>query len=85
MAELKSIVTEMASRIPDVSVKVSRVRETVLIRDDKGEFEDIFMQGQDAAQFIAELDDLIEKAPEDLAFEDAIKCLAAPYCENIWN
>lgn len=85
MAELKSVITEMASRIPDVSVKVSRSFETVCIRDESGEFEDIFMQGQDAAQFIAELDDLIEKAPDDLLFEDAMKCLAAPYCENIWN
>ncbi len=85
MSNLKSIVTDMASRIPDVSVKLSRSRETVLIRDDTGEFEDIFMQGHDAAQFIAELDDLIEKAPDDLLFETAIKSLAAPYCENIWN
>lgn len=75
----------MADRIPDVSVKVCRSLETVCIRDTTGEFEDIFMQGQDAAQFIAELDDLIEKAPDDLLFETAVKSLAAPYCENIWN
>lgn len=59
--------------------------ETVCIRDGSGEFEDIFMQGQDAAQFIKELDDLVEHAPDDLLMEDAIKSIAAPYCENIWN
>lgn len=85
MVSLKSIVIEQAARIPDVSVKISRTMETVCIRDDEGEFEDIFMQGHDAAQFIKELDDLIEKAPDDLLFEDAVKSLAAPYCENIWN
>lgn len=83
--ELKSIVTDAASRIPDVSVKVSRALETVCIRDGSGEFEDIFMQGQDAAQFIKELDDLLETGPDDLDMDVAIKSLAAPYCETIWN
>lgn len=85
MTNAKSVFTEMAGRIPEVSVKVSRSMETVCIRDVSGGFEDIFMQGDDAAQFIQELDDLIDRAPDDLAFEDAIKSLAAPYCETLWN
>lgn len=84
MPSLEQVIQQTAALCPDVSVTLCRTLGTVTIHDDEGVQDDIFMQGDDADQFIAEFDALIEKAP-DVLFDDAIKSLAHPYVECLWN
>lgn len=82
---IKTIIEQDASFCKDVSVTVCRKVPTVTIHDDSGVGnEDIFMQGQDAEEFIQAFDGLIEEAP-DVLFVDALKHLALPWCESCWN
>lgn len=82
---LEQIIALDAAFCDDVSVTICRSLQTVAIHDQSGAgHEDIFMQGDDACQFIDDLDTLIDLAP-DCLFEHAIKHLAKPYVENIWN
>lgn len=46
--------------------------------------DDIFMQGEDAEQFIEEVNNLYEKAG-NLGLDEAEMFVALPYVENIWN
>lgn len=82
---IKTIIEQDAAFCKDVSVIVCRALPAVTIRDESGfGNEDIFMQGSDAEEFIAALDGLTEEAP-DVLFEDALKHLALPYAECVWN
>lgn len=65
-----------------VSVEWDRRFPTVSIRCD-GE-EDIFMQGDEADTFIAEIDALCKRFPS-LYEATAALALAQPYAETIWN
>ena len=68
----------------DVSVTVCRKLPTVTIHDQSGINEDIFMQGDDAQEFIDAFDGLVEEAP-DVLFVDALKHLALPWVEVAWQ
>ena len=82
---LEQIIALDAAFCDDVSITLCRSYQTVTIHDMSGTgHDDIFMQGDDACQFIDDLDALIEAAP-DVLFDHAIKHLAKPYVENIWN
>lgn len=81
---IEAIIAQDAEHCADVSVRLCRKLPTVTIRDDTGAQEDIFMQGNDADEFIKALDGLIEQAP-DATVDAALKHLARPYCECIWN
>ena len=80
--ELSEIIKKSAERMQNVCVDIDRRFGTVCISSN-GE-EDIFMQGEDASDFIAQVDNLYEKAG-DVTEDEAALCCAAPYCECIWN
>jgi hypothetical protein len=79
---LTEIIKAAAERMPDVIVEIDRRLGTVLIW--KPEEEDIFLQGDEADQFIAKVDELYNKAG-DVTEDEAALCEASPYCENLWN
>lgn len=82
---IKTIIEQDAAFCQDVSVTVCRSLPTVTIHDLSGVGnEDIFMQGEDADEFISAFDALVEQAP-DVLFADALKHLALPYVECCWN
>ena len=82
---IKTIIEQDAAFCADVSVTICRGLPSVTIHDDSeiGN-EDIFMQGDDADEFINAFDALVEQAP-DVLFADVLKHLALPYVECIWN
>ncbi len=84
MSDLATYIKSTAALCQDVSVKVCRSFGTVVIRDLDGVQDDIFMQGDDADEFIAQFDALVEAAP-DVLFDEAVKALAHPYCECLWH
>lgn len=81
---IKTIIEQDALFCKDVSVTVCRKLPTVTIHDQSGVNEDIFMQGDDADEFIKAFDGLIEEAP-DVLFDHALKHLAFPWVESCWN
>lgn len=81
---IKTIIEQDALFCKDVSVTVCRKLPTVTIKDQSGVNDDIFMQGDDADEFIKAFDGLVEEAP-DVLFVDALKHLALPWCEVCWN
>jgi hypothetical protein len=82
---IKTIIEQDAAFCQDVSVTICRTLPTVTIKDQSGINEDIFMQGEDAQEFIDALDGLVETAPDDVLFADAMKHLALPWVECCWN
>lgn len=82
---IETIIKQDAAFCSDVSVTICRGLPSVTIHDDSEmQNEDIFMQGDDADEFIKAFDLLIEEAP-DVLFEDALKHLALPYVECVWS
>jgi hypothetical protein len=81
---IKTIIEQDAAFCQDVSVTVCRSLPTVTIHDQSGINEDIFMQGDDADEFISAFDALVEQAP-DVLFADALKHLALPWVEAAWD
>jgi len=69
-----------AARVPGCSVDVDRSFGTVCITRPK--LSDIFMQGDDAERFIAEVDNLRKHYPS-LNGDVAELCVAAPYIETL--
>ena len=78
---LSELVRASAARMADVSVDIDSLLETVTISSD-GE-EDIFMQGDDARSFIAEVESLYEKTG-DMSKDDCAALVAEPYTE-FWS
>lgn len=79
---LADIVKAAAGRLPGVDVEIDRSMGTVCISA-QGE-EDIFMQGDEADEFIAEVDKLWNDA-QHVTEDEAALCAASPYVECIWN
>jgi hypothetical protein len=79
---LTDIIKAAAERMRDAAVDINRLLPTVCISA-PGE-EDIFMQGDEAEAFIAEVDKLYEQAG-DVTEDECALCHAEPYCENCWN
>lgn len=81
---LAELIQASAHRMTDVTVTVDSAMETVCIQDDDGVQDDIFMQGDDAAQFIDQRDALYEQV--QTLGKDVIELhLAGPYAECIWG
>ena len=76
------ILKASAKRMKGVFVDVDSAYGTVCISS-KGQ-EDIFMQGDDAEQFIAECEELSERC-QCLNMGIIELALAEPYAENLWN
>lgn len=79
---LARLVQAAAERLKDVTVDIDRSLGTVCIKG-MG-YDEIFLQGEDAAAFIDEVDRLWEDA-EDVSDDDAAKCMALPYVECLWR
>jgi ABC-type uncharacterized transport system permease subunit len=84
MPSIEQVITDMASRCQDVGIKLCRALPTVVIHDLAGDQFSIYMDGPDAQEFVKQLDELIEAAP-DVTMDQLIKCVASPYVENYWN
>lgn len=82
--KLKTIIEQSAARMAGVTVEYSQTMDTVCISDDSCEEEDIFMQGDDAVQFINEMNNLYEKI-QTLDKDTIALHLALPYVDGIWN
>lgn len=82
--KLQDIIRADAARMQGVTVTVNIQMETVRISDDSGVHDDIFMQGHDADEFIAQREHLYEETG-DLAYDVIELHLAYPYTECLWN
>lgn len=80
--KLKDVIELAAARMQNVSIEVDTAYETVCISE--AGHDDIFMQGDDARQFITEAEELYNK-DGDVSMDDCYACLAEPYCECIWE
>lgn len=81
---LSDIIRADAARMQGVTVTVNSQMETVCISDDMGVQDDIFMQGQDANEFVAQRDHLYEETG-DIGMDVIELHLAHPYAETLWN
>jgi hypothetical protein len=79
---LTKIIKESAERMKDVTVDRDRDLSTVSISAHGKE--DIFMQGEEADNFIKEVEALWEKVGE-VTMDECAANVAEPYCENLWN
>lgn len=74
--ELSEIIRAAAARMKDVTVDIDKGMGTVcIIAEDQ---EDIFMQGDDADDFINEVEELYEKAG-DVTEDECALCQAEDY------
>lgn len=81
---IQDIIRANAERMKDVTVTVDERYETVTISDDTGEQEEIFLDGEDAHEFICKRDELWEETG-DLSRDVIELHLASTYVENLWN
>jgi hypothetical protein len=81
---LIEIIRASAARMTNVTVETNSSMETVCIFDDSGAQEDIFMQGEEASEFIDRCKALYEEAG-DVGMGDVELHVASPYAENLWN
>lgn len=85
---LSTIIKQTAARCRDITVDVDISMPTVCITDDQNDDPDtncIFMQGDDAQQFIDECDALEKKTRSKIITREQIElCVAAPYAECIF-
>lgn len=81
---LTEIILASASGMVNVTVETDSAMETVCISDDTGVQDDIFMQGEDASEFIDRCKALYEEAG-DVTLGDVELHVASPYVENFWN
>jgi hypothetical protein len=81
---LEEIINTDAAYCRDVTVTICRKLPSVTIKDGAGEQEDIYMQGDDADQFLAEFDEIVKLAP-DVLLADALKYLTKPYVDCLWH
>lgn len=72
--KLSQIIRESAAYCANIDIEVDTAYETVAIG------EDIFLQGDDAAQFISEAHDLYNKA-RTVTMSDCYACVAKPYVD----
>jgi len=82
--ELVDIIRKDAARMNDVTVHVDSRYGTVEITDNAGVHAAIFMQGDDAADFINEAESLWDKAGE-VTLNDCYLFLARAYVDCLWD
>lgn len=78
---LTDTILAAAGRMADVTVNIDNHLGTVCIST-PGQ-EDIFMQGDDAEQFIAAVDEMYDEAG-DVTEDQCALCLAEPYTD-LWS
>ena len=72
--KLDQIIREAAAYFGNIYIEVDTAYETVAIGGS------VFMQGDDAAQFISEARDLYNKA-QNVTMDECYACVAKPYVE----
>lgn len=81
---LTQVIRAASERMAGVDVEVNRTLGTVVMRDRAGEHEDIFMQGDEASQFIEAAEQLWETVG-DMGIDACYHCLAEPIVSCLWN
>jgi hypothetical protein len=79
---LTDIIKASAARMAHVDVDINSGLPTVCISA-PGE-EDIFMQGEEAEAFIAEVGKLYDESG-DVTYDECALHAAEAYCENLWS
>lgn len=80
---LTEVIKAASKRVEEYAdVVIERCIGTVTIAGTGGD--DIFLQGDEADQFIATVDGLYADAG-DVTIDEAARCHAEQYCENIWS
>ena len=75
---LCKVIRQQAEYLRDITIEVDEAFETVSITDDEGV--DIFLQGEDAAEFIAEAEKLWNEAG-GVTEDEAYASIAVPYVD----
>ena len=84
-AALGKVVTETADRVREsIDVQICSGLPWVRITDTSGVHDEIFIQGDEAGNFIDEAKDLYSKVGT-ISMETALLCVAAPYAENLFG
>jgi hypothetical protein len=81
---LTEIILASAARMSDVTVETNSSMETVCISDDTGAQEAIFMQGDEASEFIDQCKALYEDAG-DVGMDTIELHVAEAFVECLWN
>lgn len=81
---LTQLIRASAARMSDVTIDVRTNFETVCIKDDTGAHDDIFMQGDDARQFIDEARRGYNKS-RYVSLDECYAWQAEEYVKNLWN
>ena len=84
MPTLLEIIKADSAYLKDITVEIKRAWETVEITDDTGVQEPIFLQGQDAYEFINKANGLSEES-SDANFADIERHCAKVYVDCIWS
>lgn len=84
MTKATKYILEVAKRATDSGVSVDWDSGMSTVSITCAEEEDIFMQGDEADTFIAEIDALCKRYPS-LSESNAALALAEPYAESIWS
>lgn len=82
--ELSAIIQASATRMKQVKIEVDTRFEIVEITDLTGVYDDIFLQGEDAYEFICEAQELWERA-QTVGITECYAHLAESYCESFWH
>lgn len=81
---LAEIIAANVQYMRNVTVSVDTRYETVEISDDSGAQEEIFLQGQDAHEFIRESEDIWNQVGS-VSIADVHLHMARCYVDNLWN
>lgn len=84
MPTLTQIILKSAATMADVVVIVDRRFSVVTVQDPAGINDDLTLQGDEAREFIDELDRIYEESG-DVTEDEVAKHLARPYVECIWG
>lgn len=81
---LSDIIRADQNRYTDMTINVQSIYGTVSITDDNNFQDEIFLQGDDASNFISEAWDIYHSCG-DVSFGEVYHHLAIAYAENLWN
>lgn len=84
MKTLSRIIKDNAAYLADVKIEIDASMGWVDIIDKTGLHDNIFLQGDDGYDFIAEAEKMYN-ALEDVTMQDCLKTIAKPYVDCIWH
>lgn len=84
MPTILEIIKADSAYLKDAIVTMDTLCETVEIEDGSGKQEPIFLQGQDAHEFIVSFKKLTQESPDSL-FWDIERHLAKKYVDSLWS